>query len=54
MEHLILNSIIQASTAAPADVSSACSCWDWLFWIGFFAGLIGGVVSFFKRPIEMG
>ena len=52
MESLLLQTIVQASSAAPCDFSSTCDLWDWLFWIGVVAGVVGGIVSFLKRPIE--
>lgn len=52
MESLLIQSIVQGTGAASCDWAGACSFLEWTFWIGVAVGVIGGIVSFFKSPIE--
>ncbi|HMK35700.1 MAG TPA: hypothetical protein VK463_11580 [Desulfomonilaceae bacterium] len=51
MENFMGNVLVQGLTATDNFWGYACSYWNWSFWIGFLAGVIGALVSFFlKRP----
>lgn len=54
MEGLLSNILVQAAPGHYDSWSLACSYWNWTFWIGFFAGVVGAIVSYFmKAPKEM-
>jgi len=52
METLVYNCIVQASCLSPETWDGLCSYWGWSFWIAFFLGLIGSVVSFLSRSVD--
>jgi hypothetical protein len=54
MESLLSSILVHAGPAPYDSWSLACSYWNWTFWIGFVAGVIGAIVSYFmKGPKEI-
>lgn len=50
MESFLGSVVIQAASVPDNSWGMACSYWNWAFWIGFVAGIIGAIVSYFVRP----
>ncbi len=52
MEDFIARSLTQASVLPPEIWTPLCRFWNWLFWVGFLAGIVGTLIFFFMRPKE--
>jgi hypothetical protein len=52
MEHLITNLITQGCTFPPDACTTLWKTWHWIFWAGFFLGIIGGAASYFAKPAD--
>ena len=52
MEDFIARSLTQASLLSPEVWTALCKLWNWLFWIGFLAGIVGALIFFFLGSRE--
>ncbi len=52
MERFVSDVLIQATSVPDYSWGMACTYWNWIFWIGFVAGLLGAIVSLFLKSPE--
>lgn len=52
MEDVLFQAVVHGASAVPGELSDYWRFWRWVFWVGCLVGVIGGIVLFFKKPVE--
>jgi len=52
MEHVIIQSLVQAPGLDQYHWYTSGVFWNWAFWIAFIVGIIGAGIFFFMKPTD--